>query len=295
MIKRIFISLALLLLSLIGLMFWRGEHMALAYIKAQTQMQDYETLYNLLQPEMILRLPEEANSKSGPFPLFIQLHGCGGMSLDQHGSYAQLANEAGYAALIVSSNAPRGYDRDRSRAEICQGKALLGQERAADILIALDYASTRPEIDVRRITLAGWSHGAWTIMDYLSLEKEARLPAGLAGYQGPRPEIQAAVLFYPYCGRGTRTRLYGWGQSPAVITFMGTGDSVVDYTQCEKNFMQLANHQGVEIEKHLYEGAEHAFDHAHLPARIAHWYDADKSTDARAKLAAFLRDGAVGP
>ncbi len=284
--KKILIGLVVLLLGVAGLIVLRGERLALAYVASQTETQSFDALSDLLVPAMVWRLPDPEIAGPGPYPLFVQMHGCGGMNIDQHGSYANIANAAGYAALIVSSNRPRGFDQARSLEEICQGRALLGQERAADIFVALTHALARDDIDPERIVLGGWSHGAWTVMDYLSFDQETGLPPGLADYDGPRPEIDAAVLFYPYCGFGSRTRVYGWEQSPKIITLMGTVDTIVDYTECQAAFDRVEA-AGAEIERHFYE-AEHAFDNAALRGAIAHWYDAEASADARAKVAEFL-------
>lgn len=286
--KRVFVMFGLGLVLALGAGYLFKDRLALFYAASQTETRTQAELEALLVPEMVWRLPDAAVAGPGPYPLFVQMHGCGGLNLAQHGSYADIANAAGYAALIVSSNAPRGFDQQGSLDNVCQGKALLGQERAGDIFIALDHALKRDDIDASRIVLGGWSHGAWTVMDYLSLDREAGLPVGLASYDGPRPEIKAAVLFYPYCAIGSRARVHGWDQYPDVLALMGTADTVVDYKACQAVFAGLELDAGKRFEEHLYEGAEHAFDNGQLRGPIAHWYDADKSADARAKVAAFL-------
>ena len=110
----------------------------------------------------------------------------------------------------------------------------------------------------------------------------------LDAYEGARPQIKAAVLFYPYCGLGSRTRVHGWDHNPDVLALMGTADTVVDYGACQLVFSKLEVEAGKQIEEHLSEGAEHAFDNSYLRGAIAHWYDAEKSADAREKVAAFL-------
>lgn len=284
--KKILISVFVVVIALGGLAVLRGQHIALAHAYNEIEKQDLAAFENMLIPAMVWRTPDPALAGPGPYPLFVQLHGCGGLNMDQNNSYADIANATGYAALIVSSNAPRGYDRKGSQELVCPGKVLLGQERATDIFVALNHALERDDIDASRIVLGGWSHGAWTVMDYLSLDRESGLPAGLAAYGGPRPEIKAAALFYPYCAFGSRTRVNGWDQNPDVIAFMGTADSVVEYEACQAVFDALEA-ADVSIERHLYEGAEHSFDNPHSfddPTR----YDAEKSSDARAKLAVFL-------
>ena len=284
----------IIIFALIGAVLAAGflfkDRLALAYAASQTEARTQAELEALIVPELIWQLPEVAEGEAiGAHPLFVQMHGCGGLHLKHLREYADIANEAGFAAVIVSSNAPRGYDGESSLANVCRGKALLGQERAADIMITLNAASKRSDIDMSNIVLGGWSHGAWTIMDYLSFDREDGLPVGLADYDGARPEIRAAVLFYPYCGLGTRARVHGWeSHNPDVLALMGTADSIVDHVACQGVFANLELGAGKPYEEHLYEGAEHAFDAAFLREEIAHWYDAEKSADARAKVAAFL-------
>ncbi len=272
--KRVFVGLGLGLILVLGALYLFKDRLALAYAASQTQTRSQVELTELLVPEMVWRLPDVETAGPGPYPLFVQMHGCGGMNINQHGSYADIANAAGYAALIVSSNAPRGFNQQSSLEEVCRGKALLGQERAGDIFVALDHALKRDDIDAARIVLGGWSHGAWTVMDYLTFDQEEGLPVGLAGYDGPRPDIKGAVLFYPYCGLGSRTRVHGWDQFPDVLALMGTADTVVDHVPCQVVFANLELDAGKRFEEHLYEGAEHAFDNAYLRGPIAHWYDA---------------------
>lgn len=289
LMKKILVYLAafVTVVGLGSLILFRGQHIALAYAYNAIEKRDMAELGDMLLPAMVWRMPDPTLTGPGPYPLFVQMHGCGGLNMDQNNSYADIANSAGYAALIVSSNAPRGYDRKDSQEIVCPGKALLGQERAADIFVALNSALKRDDIDTTIIVLGGWSHGAWTVMDYLSLDREAGLPAGLTAYDGPRPTIKAAVLFYPYCAFGSRTRVFGWDQHPDVLAFMGTADSIVDYKECQAVFDKLEA-EDINIERHLYTDAEHSFDNPHSfddPTR----YDAEKSGAARTKLAIFLK------
>lgn len=287
--KKILIGLLVAAVLFGGLILFRGEALVLAYAASQAETRAQAELEALLVPEMVWRLPDAETAGPGPYPLFVQMHGCGGLNMNQHGSYADIANAAGYAALIVSSNAPRGFDQQGSLENVCRGKALLGQERAGDIFIALDHALKRNDIDASRIVLGGWSHGAWTVMDYLTLKKETGLPAGLEAYDGARPDIKAAVLFYPYCSLGSRARVHGWPEhNPDVLTLIGTADSIVDHVACQSVFSKLELGAGKRFESHVYEGADHAFDNANLRGPIAHWYDAEKSADAREKVATFL-------
>lgn len=47
---------------------------------------------------------------AGPFPVSVQLHGCGGIQPMQF-AYAEAARDAGFAVVVVDSLAPRGMGR----------------------------------------------------------------------------------------------------------------------------------------------------------------------------------------
>ena len=291
--KKLLLGLIVALGLAVAVGYLFKNRLALAYAASQTETRTQAELEALIVPELIWQLPEEG-AANGPYPLFVQMHGCGGLHLDHLREYASIANQAGYAAVIVSSNAPRGFDEESSLANVCRGKALLGQERAADIMVTLGAASKRGDIDMSNIVLGGWSHGAWTVMDYLSFDREEGLPVGLAEFDGPRPEINAAVLFYPYCGIGNRARVHGWeSHNPDVLTLIGTADSIVDHVACQVVFSNLELGAGKSMESHVYEGAEHAFDAALLGGEASLWYNAKMAADARSRVAAFLTSQAV--
>ncbi|MEO6380262.1 MAG: prolyl oligopeptidase family serine peptidase, partial [Caulobacteraceae bacterium] len=117
----------------------------------------------------------------GPLPVVVQLHGCGGIQPMQM-RYAETARAAGVAALVVDSLAPRGIGRREAQLTICTGLRLRGAERAVDLLAMLHWLRSQPWADPARIAVAGWSHGAWAIMDAMT---------------GARPEANAPDLLSP--------------------------------------------------------------------------------------------------
>jgi dienelactone hydrolase len=76
-----------------------------------------------------------------PHPLVLLLHGCGGAQ-PYLADYAAAAVEAGVAALIVDSFAPRGISRLNAHATVCTGLRLRGVERAMDVFALLAWAQT---------------------------------------------------------------------------------------------------------------------------------------------------------
>ncbi len=272
--------------------FFFGEQTLLAVRGAMTPAKSYEDLSAMVQPAMVVKTPAVA-SPQNPAPVLIQMHGCGGMNPTTHEAWAERANDAGYMAVIVDSHAPRNIDRDQAIAEVCTGKALIGQERAADILAAVNLALSTGAADPDQIYLAGWSHGAWTIMDFLTMGPKAR-PTSLKDVPGPWPEIKGALLFYPYCGLGARTRVKAWSQKPDILALIAGQDTIVDHKACRRMLSKLSA-KGVSIEEVFYPEADHAFDNPNLPEDLTHWYRADDAADAAERFSAFLRDHAPAP
>jgi len=287
--KRLVLTFILLAVLLVGVAVFRGEALALRWQASKAEAQTFDALVRRLQPNVSVHVPEGAE---GLLPIIIQLHGCGGLSRPSHERWARIANEAGYIAVIVDSNSPRGYDRTRAQAEICQGKSLLGQERAADVLAAYDIALEEELADPDRVYLAGWSHGAWTAMDFMTMSFD-QLPAGLTGYNGGWPAIEGAILFYPHCGLGALSRVRPWQERPKTLALIAGADTVVDHEACLAMFEELSG-DGLPVETVLYPAMEHAFDHISLPDDIAHWHNPEKAADAEARYRAFLDQSAAG-
>jgi dienelactone hydrolase len=190
----------------------------------------------------------------GPHPLVMLLHGCGGVQ-PYLADYAAAAVEAGVAALIVDSFAPRGISRLNAHATVCTGLRLRGVERAKDLFALLAWARTQAHIDPERIALAGWSHGGWTAM-----EAFARPPAALTHHLD---QVRAVIAVYPYAGPLALTARRGWGgRRPQVFGVLAEADHVVGVKAPEQAFRRLSA-DGLNVELLRLSGATHAFDDAH--------------------------------
>ncbi|MBI1391495.1 MAG: hypothetical protein GC152_02025 [Alphaproteobacteria bacterium] len=230
--------------------------------------------------------PEVAGSAAGetsPLPAVIMFHGCSGYRPAFMAQWGAVAAEAGWRAFSVDSHAPRGIDRDAAMAKVCQGKALLGQERAGDAIAAVNLVAARADVDPARIVVAGWSHGAWTLMDLFAMDIGKRAPASLKHDGVAAPQIAGAILFYPYCGFGAWSRVQEWTISPPAIAFVGGRDTVVDGPACKATFERLAA-VGADIDLVFYPDAEHVFDDPTLPE----YYGREEASDARARFKDFL-------
>jgi len=158
----------------------------------------------------------------GPFPVVVQMHGCGGVQPLQS-RYARAANAAGVAAVIVDSLAPRGISRLEAHLTVCSGLRLRGAERANDLVAVLHWLEAQTWADPRQVAAIGWSHGAWSIMEALAaLPKNT--PPGDVGVSA----LKLTALFYPYAGPPARTHRLGWGLArPRVFACLGGRDAVV--------------------------------------------------------------------
>jgi dienelactone hydrolase len=196
----------------------------------------------------------------GPHPISIQLHGCGGLRPFMRG-YSQAAVEAGIAAVTVDSFKPRGLGRLSASALVCTGVMLRGDKRAADVYALYDWARNEPWIDPDRIAFAGWSHGAWTIMDALALGPDAARATGLSDLPPePLAGLAAAFLVYTYAGYPALTTARGWnGARPAVSALICGNDKVVGHRLPARAFDRLER-DGVPVERLVFEDASHAFD-----------------------------------
>lgn len=193
-----------------------------------------------LEPHLDVVMPDG----TGPFPVSLQFHGCGGIFPMQR-EYAEAARDAGVAVVIVDSFAPRGIGALEARAAVCTGLKFRGAERATDVLAMLDWIGGQPWVDTRRISAAGWSHGAWALMEALT---GAALP------------LTCVSLFYPYCGPLSHTASRGWGANrPRVYACLGGRDLVVGRTLPERALRRLRT-DGLDVRSILLEEATHGFD-----------------------------------
>ena len=212
-----------------------------------------------------VRVPAGA---SQPAPAVMLLSGCGGVRplLDR---YAETANQAGWAAIIVDSHEARGIGRMAARLQVCTGLRLRGRERAEDIFAALDLARGDARIDSERLVLAGWSHGGWTVLDAM-----AAVQAGTAPGEDPWRGVRGAFLVYPYCGALTQADTAPIGDPFAVTMLLVGKDRIADPAACRR-LAERRGAQGSNIEIVFEPDLTHAFDDAEQPWDPRMAYDQD--------------------
>jgi dienelactone hydrolase len=204
-----------------------------------------------------LYLPEG----EGPFPVVLQFHGCGGMK-NLQARWAATAKAAGWAVLVVDSYGHRRIDRLEAYATVCTGLQLWGRERAGDLYAMLEWARGQTWADPSRIAVAGWSHGAWTVLDAMALQPgaEAEKVTRLAGLRDePLEGVVGAFLLYPWQGWGALAPTRGLRYDIPIQAIVGSADTVVGGKGVARTLRSMKTPR-LPIQVEMFEGATHAFD-----------------------------------
>ncbi len=138
------------------------------------------------------------------------------------------------------------------------------------MVAAVSFVDRQDGLDASRIVLFGWSNGGWAVMDALSFGARSQ-PTNLKGL----PEtwaagVRFAVLFYPYCGFGARSKAAGWHSRVASRMYLAELDENVS---CAETGAALA-WQGVPIGVLTIPGATHWFDNPAGFDLLPHRHDA---------------------
>jgi len=200
-------------------------------------------------------------SGPGPFPVALILHGCGGKTPFLE-AYARVAVEAGWAAIVVDSFKPRGLSTLDAKLFVCTGTVLQGLKRSGDIFAVMTWLEGQPWADANRLFLAGWSHGAWSIMDGYAIGANAARATGVADADPLklRARVKGALLVYPYASYPSLTSSRGWGaQGPKVFAVVGGKDQVVGWKYPQKALERLKR-DGLSVDTAFHADATHAFD-----------------------------------
>jgi dienelactone hydrolase len=209
-----------------------------------------------LAPHFIVTQPD----RSGRRPVLLMLHGCGGSRPFQK-DIAEIAAQAGAAAVQVESYAPRRISRVAAIATVCTGARLHGKERAGDLYAAAAWARAQSWADPQRIAAIGWSHGGWTIMDALALRsgEEMRRATGLTDLPGePLDGLAAAMIVYPYASVGSFAGRRDWRLAPARCTAIVAGrDYIVGSSRAA---LERQRARGAAMDIVVFEAATHAFE-----------------------------------
>jgi dienelactone hydrolase len=222
----------------------------------------------------------EPSEGRGPFPTAILLHGCGG-DFDHLESWGRFLAGRGILAFTIDSLSPRGLGPLSARCLVCTGLALRGEERCRDITTVLPSVLADPHVDRDRISLVGWSHGAWTSTEWM-LDAKAEAVAGAAPLF-----VDSVVLVYPYCGILSGIHERPWTSRSRVLVVTGDADRIVPNAET-RAFVEALSRASVPVTHVALDGVGHAFDVESNGA-----FDATKAAELREIVASFLRPGGL--
>jgi dienelactone hydrolase len=244
----------------------------------------------LLSPALTVERPDG----EGPFPVVLLFHGCGGL-VGARGpkpiirDYARAASEAGWAAVIVDSFAPRGIDPERAIRRVCSGFELRGARRAGDVLASLDHVRRQPWAMADNIVLAGWSHGGWAVMEAMIIDAKTDAPPGLTALPGDILQgVTGVYLTYPYCGFPAGTRRTGWVHDAVGSIVLAGNDDVARHPPCEQAFGAIRA-GGATLDIEIFDGVTHAFDESDQIQDSAFVFDPVATSRAHERFAGYLR------
>ena len=203
--------------------------------------------------------------------------------------WANIALDAGFAVVTPDSNGPRDYVRETALETICKGKALLGQERSGDIAAALSIIEDDNRFDTDRMVVAGWSHGAWSLMDYFTMDASAGKRPSIIKGAFFEADVKNAILFYPHCGIGALSRFREWRVNPKTLVFVAGKDTIVDGPAC-KTLFERKQKKGGDVDLVYYQDVDHTFDDPTLiGGPYEDFYSAYESQDAINRYRDYLK------
>lgn len=171
-----------------------------------------------------------------PRPAVLLFHGCAGVRphLD---TYARAAAREGFRAFVIDSYEPRGWSQGYATTFVCSGAMFWGRERAGDVLAAVNGLCQDPGVDASRMAVAGWSHGAWSIMDLMTMPLERPGEASLAdATQEALSGVRSLFLAYPYGGPGALSRTRPWVRAPETFGVVAERDHLTGQADAMRVF-----------------------------------------------------------
>lgn len=203
-------------------------------------------------------------SASAKPPAVVALHGCGGLYgrdkdlTSRHRAMAELLEQEGYHVLFPDSFKPRG--KESLCSEKIGTREITSANRRLDVLGALTWMATRPDVDAGRIALLGWSHGGSTV-----LSANNRQLSEVAGHE---VKPRAAIAFYPGCTAYLNAR-GGYRPNTPLLLMIGEKDDWTPTKPC------IALHEKVRtqypedtFELRVYPDSYHDFDAPNAPLRV---------------------------
>ena len=241
--------------------------------------------FNFLKPHFEIVKP----SSGKKFPAVIMFHACGGPYpyLD---SWQKFFSDSGIASIQVDSTGPRGMNRRTAIRTVCSGFDLQGQERAGDVYSVLANLDQFSWIDNDNIFIAGWSHGAYTLMDFMTMNDDL-VPSNILDFnQNTIPRIKGKITFYPHCGILNLSQKYKWRTRTPSLVFLADQDGFGLATQpsdCIELFQSMNKNEKY-IDYYLMENSTHVFDSEQY-IRRGIVYNKEATDFAKNKIISFIK------
>jgi len=205
---------------------------------------------------------------TGPFPVVIALHGCGGLAgqsdpvQPRYQDWADQLLRRGTAVLLPDSYGSRELG---PQCQVGEPKIRARRERVADIMASRQWLLQQPWAARDRISLLGWANGAsavlWAVRPQLSS-------------QNIESDFRSAIAFYPDCRISSGL---GWSARVPTLLLIGAKDDVSSPPAC-RQMIDGARGRSAMARIVVYPGAYHDFDRANLPLHA----NAGSSDDAAA-------------
>jgi dienelactone hydrolase len=195
---------------------------------------------------------------SGPFPVVVGMHGCGGMLnasgqiVRRFADWGERLSKEGIAVLFVDSFTPRGLG---SQCSVRERKVRSDRERVADAYLARRWLQGQSWAVKNRVSLVGWANGAagslWAVRPRV-------LP------RDGMPDFRSVVAFYPGC---RRLAAVAWSARIPTLILAGSADDWTPATTCEQ-MVAGARGRSAQASIVVYPGAYHEFDRPDYPVRL---------------------------
>lgn len=227
----------------------------------------------------------------GPFPAVLLLHACFG-NLGHVDSWARTLQSMGYAAVVVNSMSARGLEGHFDNVAVCSGLVMRPADRARDISLGIEKLSRLDRVDAGRVAVIGFSHGGWTLLEYLGQPEDAHSGSVPSA---DRAAVKSAVVVYPYCGGEVEAGLERWPREVRVLMLLAGNDRTVGTSKCE-NVARVQSARGYAISLHVYPNAQHGYDvEPELVWGYEDRYDEAAATDTRRRIIEFLGETLRAP
>ncbi|GAB3479947.1 dienelactone hydrolase family protein [Polaromonas eurypsychrophila] len=187
---------------------------------------------------------------TGPFPVVVLGHTCGGVKEPHLKERARELLDAGFAVMILDSFGPRGLPQ-------CRGQTVITSNGTVrDAYQALDALATVADVDKSRIYFSGYSWGGVVAPMLASPQSSQLFGSGL--------RFRALVSNYGGCSYliktgGRRITYLAPDVDRPLLMLLAGNDKEFNPGDCFP-LMQEMKAVGKPVEWHVYEGVHHAWD-----------------------------------